>query len=71
MLTKKSVGYFHSFLPVNSQTSTRITAITSSICINEPMPGNAKNPSAQSTTMTIAIANHVFIKNSPKTPLLV
>jgi len=65
-LTKKeSVVYFHSFLPVNSQMTTKITAITSSICINEPTPGKAKNPTNQSSTIMIAIVNHLFIANSP------
>jgi hypothetical protein len=59
-------------LPVNSQTTTKITAITSSICISEPKPGKAKNPTAQSITIIMAIVNHVFIANAPtKSYLLV
>ena len=61
-------------MPVNSQTSSKITAITSSICINEPMPGKAKKPSAQSITTIMAIVNNVFvfIANDPtKSYLLV
>src|SRR4030042_2679643 len=72
LIKKECIVYFHSFLPVNSQTTTKITAITSSICINAPTPGKAKNPTAQSNTIIIAIVNHVFIANSPtKSPLLV
>jgi hypothetical protein len=58
------VVYFHSFLPVNSQMTTNITAITSSICINEPK-NPPKKPSAQSITIIMASANHIFIANSP------
>ena len=60
--------YFHSFLPVNSQITTKITAITSSICINAPTPGKAKNPTNQSNTIIMAIVNHVFIANSSTKP---
>ena len=60
-------GYFHSFLPVNSQITTKITAITSKICISAPTPGKAKNPTSQSIKITIAIVNQVFITyQSPK-----
>jgi len=65
-LTKKEgVVYFHSFLPVNSQMTTKITAITSSICINAPTPGKAKNPTNQSSTIIMTSANHIFTANSP------
>ncbi len=59
--SKGVVGYFHNFLPVNSQTSSKTTAITSSMCINAPMPGKAKNPTAQSITIITTIVNSVFI----------
>src|SRR5659263_339040 len=52
--------------------TTKITAITSSICINEPTPGKAKNPTNQSITIITAIVNNVFIASSPtKSQLLV
>ena len=44
------------------------------MCINVLTPGKAKNPTAQSITIIIAIANNVFvfIANSPtKSQLLV
>jgi hypothetical protein len=58
------IVYFQGFLPVRSQTSTKITAITSSMCINAPTPGKAKNPINQSITTITAIVNNVFITNS-------
>ena len=61
---RKRCGYFHSFLPVTGQTTTKITAITSNMFINAPTPGKAKNPTNQSMKITIAIANHVFIANA-------
>jgi hypothetical protein len=56
---KKSMVYFHSFLPVNSQITTKIAAITSNICISAPALGKAKNPTDQSITVMMAIVNHV------------
>jgi hypothetical protein len=61
-LKKEKSGYFQSFLPVNSQTTINITAITSSICINDPTPGKAKKPTNQRTTRIRTIATIVFIK---------
>jgi hypothetical protein len=58
---KKKGYYFHSFLPVNNQTTTNITAITSRICINAPTPGKAKKPTNQSITRMTTIVNNVFI----------
>jgi hypothetical protein len=50
-------GLFHIFLPVNSQTNTKITAIACRICINAPTSGNAKNPTNQSITIITARVN--------------